>query len=691
MKQILILILLPMLAQGQTIETDIVTDTVMTNELGEITVVADAQRTSTTKTVYIPTGNQKATASDGVSLLSGMNIPQLNVNPVAETVKTADNQSVSLFINYHPATEEDVSGLNPNDVKRVEYLDFPIDPRFQRALHAVNFITHSFSYGGYTKLSAKERFMIRSGEASVYSKFAYRKMEYDLMVSTDYDYNPHIGSVSNETYRLNSATIERESITETGGKRQRGIYSALRASWNKSENLSFRNLVSFSRINTPKHQTSGYVNFSSIYPSEKFHTTSPSASNAIGWDSDLYAALGKCWSIDGSIQAEIRGNNTTSNYTAGAEAIENHADEDSWFLRGTVQANKSLSDNVTLFTSASSGGGHTRINYCGSSNAVNRFRQTFTGLTVGMSLNYRKVSGSIDGGYAFESNFINGKTMDDRYPFTHINVQYAPNQKQSFSLWLQYATFSPDAAMKNPNIIQQSELMYISGNPDLKCSRHTSAAVSYTWLPSNRWQLSAYATMFLIANRHIAVYTPDGPGGMMLKKYQNDGDYNHGQIGANLTGKLLDGRFSFSVSPRLLLYKTTGSNSISHYPFTASLNVTYYLGKFFFNAFCDTGSSYVDGENAYLRKMPVSCSAGGGWASRGWNLQLAVVNPIRSSWKISEDNLTTRRYDSRVAQFGADYHRRITLSVTYTFNYGKKVAQSGELSGDRNISTSILR
>ena len=351
----------------------------------------------------------------------------------------------------------------------------------------------------------------------------------------------------------------------------------------------------------------------------------------------------------------------------------------------------SLSDKFTLFSNILSGGGRTNIDYTGSSDAVNRFRQTFAGITVGMSLNYQKVSGSIDGGYAFESNYINGKTMDDRYPFTHINLQYAPNQRNSISLWFQYATFSPDATMKNPNIIRQSELMYISGNPDLKCSRNTSANISYTWLPSNKWQLSAFATMFLISNRQIAVYTPDGPDGMMLKKYQNDGDYNHGQIGANLTGKFIDGRLSISVSPRMLLYKTTGSNSISYYPFSASLNVNYYLGRFFFNGYYDTGSSYVDGENAFLRKMPMSYSVSAGWSSRGWNIQLSVVNPFQSSWKLSEDTLTTRWYDNKMTQFGSDYHRRISLTVTYTFNYGKKVSQTGELSGEKNISTSILK
>lgn len=232
--------------------------------------------------------------------------------------------------------------------------------------------------------------------------------------------------------------------------------------------------------------------------------------------------------------------------------------------------------------------------------------------------------------------------------------------------------------------------MYISGNPDLRCSRNTSANISYTWLPCNRWQMSAYATMFRIANRQIAVYTPDGPDGMMLKKYQNDGDYNHGQIGGRITGKFAGDKLSLSAAPRLLLYKTTGSNSISHFPFTASFSADYYLRNFIFNAYYDSGSSYVDGENAYLRKMPASYSVSVGWASRGWNIQLSLVNPFRSSWQLSKDTLATRWYDSRVTQFGPEYHRRISLSVSYTFNYGKKVIQSGALNSEKKISTSIL-
>lgn len=685
-RYMLTLTLLPALSYGQTSEPD----TIPAAELGEITVIADMQHTDAAMTVYIPTTRQKEAAADAASLLSRMNIPQLNVNPISETIRTADNQDIDLFINYQPASQEDLKGLRPADVKKVEYLDFPTDPRFLRARHVVNLITRRYAYGGYTKLSGNEHLMIKTGETSVYSKFAYREFEYDLMSSADHDSSTRIGSVSDETYRLQSGTVRRESGTESGRYRRHGLFSALRASWDKSDNLSFRNLISYRRIRTPQFISSGYVRFSSLYPSATYRSESPSASNALGWNGELYAVLGRGWSANGNFNAELINNTTTSNYAAGAELIDNYADENSWNLRGDIQVNKSLSDKVTLFSSLSSAGGRTRIHYNGSSNAVNRFRQTFLGVYLGISMNLRKLSATIDGGYAWETNSINGLRADDTYPFTHINIQYSPDSHNSISLWGQYATFSPDAAMKNPNTIRQSELLYISGNPDLRSSRNISVGVSYTWLPDNKWQMSAYANLFRISGRQIEVYTPDGPDGAMMRHYRNDGNYNHGQIGARVVRKFFDGKLAISATPRWLLYHTTGNNSISHFPFTASLSADHYIGNFFFSAYWASRWSYVDGETSFLRYIPSEYSIGAGWTAGGWNITLSAVNLFRSSWQTSRDYLHTGSYDCTSIQFGNEYHRRISVKITYTFNYGRKVTPSAELCPGSDISSSIL-
>ncbi len=64
------------------------TDSIKTQELNEVVVEANLQRTSSNVSTYIPMTRQKNTAADAVSLLSQMAIPQLDVDPATQTIKT---------------------------------------------------------------------------------------------------------------------------------------------------------------------------------------------------------------------------------------------------------------------------------------------------------------------------------------------------------------------------------------------------------------------------------------------------------------------------------------------------------------------------------------------------------------------------------------------------------------------------
>ena len=152
MKQISILIMalfcaLSVLAQEES------PDTISAKELGEIVVIAQNQRTNSTSSTYIPMKRQKDSATDAISLLSQMAIPQLEVQPGNFNVKNISGQNVAIYINYVSASEQDLTGLRPTDVKKVEYLIYPQDPRFKGAQYVVNFILQKYEWGGYTKIT----------------------------------------------------------------------------------------------------------------------------------------------------------------------------------------------------------------------------------------------------------------------------------------------------------------------------------------------------------------------------------------------------------------------------------------------------------------------------------------------------------------------------------------------------------
>ena len=149
-------------------------DTLKVETLPEVMVQAQLQETSAKSSVYTPTIRQKEVAQNAIDLLRQLAISQISINLMSNKVTTTTGEGVSLFINYIPASSEDIDGLLTTDVRRVEYLDFPTDPRFQGREHVVHFIVHKYEYGGYTKLSVNENFLTGlSSNVSVFSKFAY--------------------------------------------------------------------------------------------------------------------------------------------------------------------------------------------------------------------------------------------------------------------------------------------------------------------------------------------------------------------------------------------------------------------------------------------------------------------------------------------------------------------------------------
>ena len=189
--------------------------------LNEVVVEAQMQNTTARMSTYIPGAKEKNAAKDAVSLLNLMAIPQLSVDPVADAVKTLSGQPVSIFIDYVEASSEDISGLNPHDVKRVEYYDNTSDPRFSGKRYVINFIMQKYEWGGYTKMDATQSFGVTKTDASVYSKMKYKSMSYDIYAGEQYNAVRNAGDESVEDMRFTNllgngpANVIRSNFSKT--------------------------------------------------------------------------------------------------------------------------------------------------------------------------------------------------------------------------------------------------------------------------------------------------------------------------------------------------------------------------------------------------------------------------------------------------------------------------------------------
>ncbi len=99
-----------------------VQDSIKAQELNEVVVEAANQRINAEVSTYIPIARQKNASQNAVALLSQMAIPQIDVDPISQAVKTAHGQNVSIFIDYVPATAEDLKGMKTQDVKKSRVL-----------------------------------------------------------------------------------------------------------------------------------------------------------------------------------------------------------------------------------------------------------------------------------------------------------------------------------------------------------------------------------------------------------------------------------------------------------------------------------------------------------------------------------------------------------------------------------------
>ncbi len=675
-----------------------VTDTAAYNILPDLNVSASREFHTSGQSTYIPTRREKNASRDALSLLDKMNIPQISKNPDGKY--TAFNGTeVIYYINGHPAQSQDLESMNLSDVRKVCFLDHPAGAEYLGAQYVVEFITQQYEYGGYTRVGEDAYFVGMAGfTESVASKFSYKRMIYDLyanVVNSNYLRNALEGE---STFHLPSATVIREDRVKHSNYRNEEYPVQFRAAYSHGDTY-ISNDVGFQYTSLSRAHVDGTIGLTKVgRPGEEseyaYTGDSPSGEHSVAWNGFALFELGRGWSLSAKGNAYYTHLKQHYSYVTDQPfSIDRRVRENSLYAKLNVMASKRISATSSLSLDLTGISQTSRSSYSGDSNFKNRFSfpTIFGKLTYSYSTT--RFSATAYAGLAGERQTLNGYTVKTIYPFGVVNLAYSPHRRSQLSLWMQYSTFSPTSNMKNPTPVEQSELLWKIGNPDLKSYPKFEVGPSYTWSPTGIFTLGASAMYTHLHDMMTTVYSVMPDGGGVMESYANKGSSNvvAGGVVANL--RLFNGRLTLSARPTLTLYRGSGIDMPDLNAFGLSSSAIVYVGNFYAQAAVSIANKDYDGYTmSVIRRKKPFYYFSFGWGNGNWRVAADLYKIFNTSWVSSKSQVWSPVYSNNLTKYGIGSRQLVYVSVSYTFSYGKKIGMGNELNGSvGSAPSSVLK
>ena len=688
---IFLLAALPLSTMAQSEEPD----SIKIRELDEVVVEARNQRLGAEVSTYIPTSKQKNSSQTAADLLNRMAIPQIKIS-ANDNITDLAGKSVDVFIDFLPASKDDLQGMRMQDVKKVEYYDFPSDPRFQGKAHVINFVMQKYEYGGYVKALGWEN-TSNAGQISVFSKLQYKRMTFDIATGYFYLRWKHAGSDIYETFRLpqadgNMNMFERNSIQDYGKRNQNLCWPTFKALYS-SDKITIQNVIGANFDHSPANNSSGNVEYlPEIITRIDFSQQTSNRVNSISYNGYWNFILNDKNTINFSPRYAYSHTNTSSLYSEKNTAeFYNAAKDDSHQFSGNLTYTHSFgkwgSLNAmfqTIITSNST-------RYYGTSNTSDNAHTYRIGPGVQYSLTKGKFYGMVGFGYHWDRQEYMDYKDDSAAPWIDFSLQYSPNDRHSIRGEFHHMKSIPSSSYRSSAIIQSNPLMSYTGNPNLVSYGSYDAGLNYSFIPNNTFSLSAYASTWIVANRYVNDYVPTGNGILRTIK-QPGGGYSQWNYGGYATLRLFDRKLQLTTQ---LIGRSVHNGkpyNLDKTYLTYAFQAIYYLANWSFSGIYYSPQGYPDGcmVGTWMKTKSYYRIAAG-WSDASWNVQLQFANFARWNWESDKSIMHSEYYDKIEQTYSFNDHALARLSVTYTFGFGKKIQRGDEASQQSGVNSGILK
>ena len=442
------------LVNGQEVK-----DSISTKEIQEVLIKALRKKQFSDHANYTFDKEALEKARHSKDLLT--TLPELQLDPISNTVTSIKGGRTLFLINGIEATDNQIKSIAPTNVVRVEYFDIPPARYSQRADTVINIITRNpevgYSYGADVTSALTTGFV----NGSAYAGYTKGKNDFGLEYSInlrDYD-NRIVDKIYD--YNLNGSHYNStEQQKDHFGYTNQNIF--LRYANVVTGNYTFQAKGSIF-INSNFVKGLGQSLFTQDNLTENHSTIHKSNSNYTAPTLDLYYSknIGK--------KDELSLNLIASHYTTNSSQFDhewNIADNSDVFnndmnLKAKQTGIVGEIAHVHSFENGKLSSGYRISNTAISNDLVNLFGSSHYDVNYLEQYLYTEYSGKWDKlGYrvGFGVTNIHNKsaetTQDDWAPNPKIALSYELSKNQMLRLYVDYGPHSPNSASLSKNIVQ---------------------------------------------------------------------------------------------------------------------------------------------------------------------------------------------------------------------------------------------
>lgn len=690
MGKLLSVFALMMLGVGTLAAEEASTDSLPAQELREVVVKGSSVVRKGNSIILFPTSRDRRFASGGVDVLANMHVPEVVVDPLTGEVRASDGEKITMFIDFLPASAQQLREIRPQDIERIDIIRSPADPRFEGARIIANYVMKKYAYGGYTKLDGSQYIPPFSGKYSLYSKFSRAKMTYDISSGLNYArQDDHAGQEMTSHYDFGDVTLERTELTD--GYRSRTLTPRVSArAVYQADGITISNLAGFNFTRLKPYDQSSAVDFSDIFDSSSSRRTASQYNRSAIWKGNYYFRLSPVWSLNFSGNFDWSDNADNSSYALNGYApIINNISEQIVHATGRLSLSRKIGKHfLSLFGS----GGWTRNKLLYASDADTELyrREGYGQIGANMNLGFNRFSLSPGFHLSLSGEKVNSTAYTRLLPHAFVPFYLQLSRRSSLNGSFEFAIGGPSASQLSPVLVRTNEVDAVRGNENLSNYRYYNARLG-TSRYFGPWLSARLEAVFNCQdNILVPVYTPmyiPGETPMMVRDVINDGTMYRTSLTASLSGSYLDSKLALSMAATVSNYAQRGLTERNGWETNIWAEANFYAGNFQFQAYVNPAVKQYTPWALY--KTPLFWYVSAGYSFSNLYVDLRFSNPFVKSYAEEWQTITADNYTSHKTTCTRYYHEAIKLTLSYSFSYGKKLNRNDEV-GTLDASESII-